>query len=72
MRKGFKNKYHVVKIEDVEKYLSEEKRILFNELLEEIDVSRNLDHKSTNTYLVVNTNERYAEKVFDLIMDNSK
>ena len=72
MKKGFENKYHVVKMEDVEKYLSEEKRKIFNDLLNEISFNRNMDGKSTNTYLVVNTNEKYAEKVFDLIIENSK
>ena len=63
-------KYIVIKNSDVEKYLEpKEKGELFN-LCTAIDIGRTRSSKKLNSYVVVNMDEPYAEKVWKLIEDH--
>jgi hypothetical protein len=65
-------KYVVFKREDVKKYLDHELKrwlVIINETIREGRLS---DSKHDNHYVVVNKDEPYAEKVWELIKDNSK
>lgn len=61
-------KYLVLKLADIEKYLSEKDRLHLTHICDEIDVGRFFDGKIANHYIVVNEEEPYAEKVWDLIL----
>ncbi len=63
------DKFTVLKIEDIEKYLSFVEKELLGTLIDNIQIGREKDGKSaSNTYYVVNTDEPYAEEVLRLIL----
>ena len=67
---GFKreNKYFVLKVEDLKNYLTNEERFQLDLLVIAITKGREGDGKSKwNRYVVVNEDEPYAEKVWELI-----
>lgn len=61
-------KYLVLKLDDIEKYLSEKDRRYLTHICDEINIHRFFDGKSANHYVVVNEDEPYSEKVWDLIL----
>ena len=63
----FEQKYFVVKIDDVNRYLSDEgKKALFR-CMDSLSDSRRHDGKQENTYLVINTDEPYAGQVAQIM-----
>ncbi len=66
------NKYLVLKWDDIRKYLSLEDESCLNSVVESIDRKRSLDGKKNNSYVVVNEEEPYAEKVWDLIKEEEE
>ena len=61
-------KYGVLKIDEVEKYCSEESLRALDQVVQEISDGRARDGKDyVNVYMVVNTDEPYADEVRDLI-----
>ncbi|WP_207145666.1 hypothetical protein [Brevibacillus brevis] len=53
-------KYHVIKVEDVKRYLPVTSLSLFHESLSQISNAREEEGKRDNTYFVINTDEPYA------------
>lgn len=67
------DKFIVVKKEDVQKYLSKSDMVILNVLLGKIIEGRAEEGKSTdNKYLVVNRDEKYADKVLQIILDGER
>jgi len=62
-------KYLVLKWDDIEKYLNKYEREELLASVEKIDAHRSLSGKKQNTYVVVNEDEPYAEKVWELIQE---
>jgi len=69
---GIKTKYVVIKIEDYFKYVkSPFKAAMLNNDLEDIEKGRKVDGKNPkNTYLVINTDEPYADEVIEIMKRN--
>ena len=61
-------KYLVLKLADIENYLSQRHKELLNECCDEIRLARLMVGKKLNHYIVVNEEEPYAEKVWDLVL----
>ena len=61
------NKYLVLKLDDIQKYLAPWDRVSLKEVCECVEIGRKLDGKKDNRYVVVNEDEPYAEKVWELI-----
>jgi len=59
-------KFHVHKIED-EYYLNDSERRMLHALLNKIREGRLANKKKENIYVVVNEDEPYAEKVWELV-----
>lgn len=67
------DKFIVVKKEDVQKYLSKSDMVILNVLLGKIVEGRAEEGKSTdNKYWVVNRDEKYADKVLQIILDGER
>lgn len=62
------NTHIVIKNEDAKKYLSESQKRELDNILLSINNGRISDNKSVNTYLIVNKDEPYAEKIQDMII----
>lgn len=65
---GMKSKFTVIKNEDLETYLDSNERNTFYYLTEDkIDYTKELAGKKPNTYLVINTDESYADEIIDIM-----
>lgn len=66
---GKNKKFTVLKDEDINKYLTETEKAIFNELRNKIMFSRrDIDGKSSNNeYMVINKDEPYANKVIEIM-----
>ncbi|NMH69670.1 hypothetical protein HF072_12850 [Bacillus sp. RO3] len=63
-----KLKFTVIKNEDTELFLDTDDKEKFEELVKEINIGRELNGKSSsNTYLVINTDEPYADEVVEVL-----
>lgn len=60
-------KYFVLKIDDINKYLKKKEQEQLHSLAKIIQLCRLDDGKKSNTYVVVNESETYAEQVWELI-----
>ena len=60
-------KYLVVKRDDIDKYLTKDEVIELDTILLGVAKGRIRDGKKANSYVVVNQDEPYAEKVWELI-----
>lgn len=58
----------VIKIDDTDKYLSEHQKRELNNILLTINKGRLSDKKPLNEYLVINKDEKYADKIQKLIL----
>ena len=68
---GMKMKFTVIKNEDRELFLSTEDAEKLKEIQKEIAIGRELNgKKSDHTYLVINTDEDYADEVIDILKRN--
>ncbi|WP_240455750.1 hypothetical protein [Virgibacillus sp. Bac332] len=64
---GIQMKYIVVKNEDIEKYLNKSDKQLFTNCVGQIQMSREIEGRDNPTYLVINTDELYADEVIDIM-----
>jgi len=68
---GMVSKFIVLKIEDIEKYLSDPEIVTLSNLIEKICDSRQKDGKGrTNRYLVANVDEPYAPEIVGILKRN--
>lgn len=68
-----KNTHVVIKIEDIEKYLTREEIGCLNAFLIQIQQGRQKDGKKPiNNYYICNTDEPYAEEVHSVILRGEK
>ena len=63
------NRYLVLKTNDI-MHLSLTDRNIFQAILDEIEAVRASQGKTENTYVVINADEPYADKVWQLIEGN--
>jgi len=64
------DKYEVIKLDDIEKYLDIPQKCKLSEIIGTIQVGRIHDNKiPCNNYVVVNEDQPYAEKVWALIKE---
>lgn len=64
-----KNKYLLLKQEDIEAFLSPLQKVALDDICDTIGYQRKQLHKEVNKYVVVNENESYAREVWRLIKD---
>lgn len=67
---GFKEKFIVFKIEEVNKYITNEGKFDLDIISEIINRERAKENKPLNTYLVINTDEPYADEVIEILKRN--
>lgn len=67
---GMKQKFIVIKNEDIEKYLTTLAKEDLDDILFEIYHGRKRDGKKNNTYLVINTDEPYADEIIEILKRN--
>lgn len=67
---GMRKKFHVIKVDDANRYLMASDRPVFNSLLDRIAYGREEDGKGENVYIVINTDEPYASEVVDILKEN--
>jgi hypothetical protein len=65
-------KYLVLKLADIENILTEEQKKNLNAICAEISLRRLYECKKRNHYIVVNEEEPYSEKVWDLVLGRSQ
>ena len=63
------NKYTVIKNTDAEKYLTKYEKLALENICSLIIKGRKMDGKKSNSYYVCNTDEPYADKVLELILE---
>lgn len=62
------DKFVVIKRSDIDKYLTDTSKDIFNYHLQEIEMGRMNDDKTPfNFYLVINQNEPYANEVMEIM-----
>lgn len=64
------DKFTVVKNKDIVKYLSQDQINDLANILNTIAKGREVDGKKENTYVVINTDEPYAEDVINIMKQN--
>lgn len=68
---GMVMKYTVVKNADVSAYLTEQERMVFASMLARVMSKRIFNGQAPeNKYLVINTDEIYADQVIDIMKDH--
>ena len=68
---GGLKKFVVLKIEDIEKYLSINEQLQLGLMGQKIEYERHLDFKSTdNEYIVINTDEPYINEIIEILKKN--
>jgi hypothetical protein len=72
MEQDLRIKYTVIKLADIEKYLSVPAQDLLKAMLEDIENGREAEGKQPNFYYVCNTDEPYADAVIETILDGEK
>jgi len=71
LKGGNFRKFTVLKNADIKKYLEHEDRLTLAKLIGKIQNGRIEDGKNpNNTYLVINTDEKYAPKVVEILKRN--
>ena len=63
------NKYLVIKWADLRKYLNERQSQNLQEIIAKVGIGRAQDDKDDHSYVVVNQDEPYAEKVWELVKE---
>jgi len=68
-----KTTHLVIKLDDAQKYLSNNELQELGSMLEKIESGRHKDKKrGVNEYLIVNTDEPYANEVYKIILKGEK
>ncbi len=70
LKGGDFSKFTVLENNDIEEYLSPLGIHRLNELIGVVDRCRMKDNKTLNTYLVINTDEPYADEVIKILKRN--
>ncbi|NEW05931.1 hypothetical protein GK047_07900 [Paenibacillus sp. SYP-B3998] len=60
-------KFAVMKNYDIQRYLTDEKRSELHGAFEEIAINRHAEGKKPNRYIVINTDEPYADEVIEMM-----
>jgi len=68
------NQTHIVlKISDCQKYLNQNELQEFATILRKVEMGKRADGKTTGTYLIVNSDEPYFEKILrQVLVEESK
>jgi hypothetical protein len=61
------NTHFVIKKDDTMQYLNRLQKVALRDVLDTISKSRKKDNKKNNEYLIINKDEPYANKVFEVI-----
>lgn len=69
MAKVIEDKFIVIKIEDVDRYLTEEDSWILVRLQQAILAGREKENKKLNDYWVCNRDEPYADKIIQTILE---
>ncbi|MED1904967.1 hypothetical protein [Cytobacillus firmus] len=64
---GMKMKFTVLKNDDINRYLDEKAKIELSASTAAIQQLRAIEGKKVNTYLVINTDEPYADEVIEIM-----
>lgn len=67
---GIKDKFIVIKKDDADKYLNYSGKVALHHVLEVIEDGRSMDGKKFNYYVVINTDEPYADQVIEIMKKN--
>ncbi len=67
---GMKDKFLVLNRNDIEKYLNKDLKCQLDIACMQITACREIDGKSKNNYLVINTDEPYANQVMEIMKSN--
>ncbi len=70
LRGGNFNKFVVLNINDIRKYLDDKQQNELNFINDEINSGRFNDDKSMNKYIVINTDESYAPEIVEILKKN--
>jgi hypothetical protein len=70
MDKVKEEKYLVIKLTDIDNYLTKDEVVKLYSICDSINLGRLLNNKKRNSYIVINEDEKYSEKVWDLILKN--
>ena len=66
-------KYEVMKLDDIDRYLSDEQKEQLSDISQTLQIGRLSDSKpACNKYVVVNEDKPYAEQVWKLIEEGEK
>lgn len=67
-----KEKFKVIKIDDLIKYVSPSRQAMLSIILDDIQEGRKAESKNAdNKYLVINTDEPYADEIVEILKRNS-
>ena len=66
---GMKDKFIVIKKDDVD-YLAEYEKEYLEESIDRIAYRRMIDGRKNNSYIVINTDESYADEVIEILKRN--
>lgn len=70
MKEFIENTHIVIKREDIDKYLTTTEKVLLDNVLSSISIGRAREGKNqNNTYYICNTDEPYADKVLNVILN---
>lgn len=67
---GMRYKFIVIKADDADKYLPLHDRIDLRHILNQINEGRIKEGKKENNYVVINTDEPYADEVINIMKRN--
>lgn len=71
IKEGFKRRFTIIKEQDLERYCSEEQINQLGNILEEIQLGRELDNKNPfNSYVVINLDEPYLGEIVEIMKRN--
>lgn len=62
-----REKFFVIKFEDIEKYFENEDLVMFTLLLQKIIYGRQKDNKKENRYIVVDVDEPYIGEIAEIM-----
>lgn len=67
---GMVMKFTIIKNSDIEKYLNDADKEALKKIIDQIELGRIFRGRGINTYLVINTDEPYADEVIDILKRN--
>ncbi|MCY8943993.1 hypothetical protein [Bacillus atrophaeus] len=61
------NKYIVLKIEEAKKHLNSHDQFLLRSLMDQVNVGREAEGKTPNSYIVINKDEPHISEITDIM-----